>query len=247
MYNFNIIKLDAIPSSNDFLKQRHYENSAKNDDLCWAGFQTKGRGQHQNRWNAAAGKNLTFSIYKVFEGFSLGQSFLLNAAVCVAVVEALKEIGLFDTKVKWPNDILSANKKIGGILIENSTQSKSIKSSVIGIGLNVNQIDFEGLPQASSLMLASGKKWELEAVLKQLLFRLRLVFDAFEQGERASFLAPYNALLWQRKEPSEFSRGEHSFLATLMGVEKNGKALIELPNREQHAYSFNELKMNYRV
>ena len=114
MYNFNIIKLDAIPSTNDFLKQKYQQQEAKDDDVVWALHQTKGRGQQQNTWISSAGENLTVSVYKVFTDFFVSEAFLLNTAVCMAIINTISSFRLTDIKVKWPNDILSENKKNRG-------------------------------------------------------------------------------------------------------------------------------------
>jgi len=245
MYNFNIIKLDAIPSTNNYLKARHHIGKIKNDDLCWAAFQSEGRGQHQNKWRAAAGKNLTFSVYKGFSSFSATESFLLNTAVCAALVKALFDLGLFDIKIKWPNDILSDNKKIGGVLIENIIQSQAIVGSIIGIGLNVNQTHFDGLPHAGSVQSNLGEIIPVSTVLSHVLFQLRKVFDVFEEGDRTSFLTAYNASLWKRNETHPFSRAEASFMATLVEVDQSGRAHIRQGNQQIDAYCYGELKMSY--
>lgn len=245
MYNFNIIKLDAIPSTNDYLKQRHHQRTAKDDDLCWAAYQEQGRGQFQNKWTALSGKNLTFSVYKRFHSLSVTESFFLNAAVCTALINAISDLGLSDTKVKWPNDILSANKKLGGVLIENMIHSKQIIGSIIGIGLNVNQTQFEGLPHAGSIQLNLGKKISIEEVLGHILFQLRSVFDTFSIGHRKPFLADYNAILWKRGEAHLFYTKKKSFLATLLEVSQNGQAHIMQANQRREIYSYGTLKMSY--
>lgn len=245
MYSFNVIKLDAISSTNDYLKQRHHDGLAKDEDLCWASYQKHGRGQFQNKWIAGSGKNLTFSVYKRFHSFSVRESFLLNAAVCSALIHAISDLGLSDTKVKWPNDIMSANKKLGGVLIENMIHSNQIIASVIGIGLNVNQTQFERLPHAGSLKLILGKRIPIEEVLRHVLFQLRRVFDSFSKGEREPFLADYNAILWKCKQRHLFHTKDQSFLASIEEVDYNGQAQILQSNRTIKAYSFGALKMSY--
>ena len=195
MYNFNLIKLGAISSTSDFLKEKYHQGKVKNNDLILASYQNKGRGQHNNSWVAASGDNITFSLFSNFQDFSLPEKFLLNAAVCSAIVKALSDIGLFDTKIKWPNDILSENRKIGGILIENIVRKNAIVSSIIGVGINVNQIRFENLPNAISIRQILNKKLDLCHVLKVLLYHLREMLDNLLQGNKRNYLDQYNTLL----------------------------------------------------
>ena len=92
--------------------------------------------------------------------------FKLNAVVCLGIIYALKKLSIPGLSIKWPNDILSENKKIGGILIENFFNKSKIKASVIGVGLNLNQEKFEKLPKATSLKIITGEKWASKIILK---------------------------------------------------------------------------------
>ena len=111
-------------------------------------------------WQSEPHKNLTFSLFKVFPKLTVKNSFVINCAVTLGVVKALEEIYKIDFKLKWPNDILSDENKIGGILIENIIKRDRFSGSIIGIGININQELFEGLPRASSLFLKTGYKAE---------------------------------------------------------------------------------------
>ncbi len=247
MYNFNIIKLDAISSTSDLLKEKYHQGKVKNNDLILAAYQNKGRGQHNNRWVAASGENITFSIFSTFQDFSLPEKFLLNAAVCSAIVKALSGIGLFDTKIKWPNDILSENRKIGGILIENIVRKNTIVASIIGVGINVNQIQFENLPNASSLRQILNKKLDLYHVLKVLLYHLREMLDNLLQGNKRNYLDQYNTLLWKRDETRLFEVKQNQVKAVLREVDENGKAKLEFEKGKMISFNTTELKIPYTI
>ncbi|MGC1633385.1 MAG: biotin--[acetyl-CoA-carboxylase] ligase [Gelidibacter sp.] len=148
-----IIKLDAIDSTNTYLKQLSIDGNAEDGLAAVAKFQTHGRGQMGTVWDSQEAKNLTFSVFKDVSFVNIAQHFYISMAVSLAVYEALNSMGLQRISVKWPNDILSDNKKIAGILIENVIKLNVISGSVIGIGLNVNQTDFADLQSASSLLL----------------------------------------------------------------------------------------------
>ena len=146
-----IIKLNATNSTNTYLKNLIKEKPIADLSCVWALSQTQGRGQQGASWVAEPGKNLTFSVFKKFDQLPSEYHFLLNMEVSLAIFRALKKLYIPDLAVKWANDILSAKKKICGILIENTLHKEYITASVIGIGLNVNQLFFNDLPNVSSL------------------------------------------------------------------------------------------------
>ena len=119
MSKYNIIKLDAISSTNDYLKKKYKSNNCKDGDIIWTKEQTHGKGQRENKWISQKGKSLTISVYKEFDKFKVSNSFVLNALISTSIVKTLDKIGLKKIRIKWPNDIMSGNKKLGGILIEN--------------------------------------------------------------------------------------------------------------------------------
>ena len=148
--------------------------------MVWASDQTGGRGQQGTVWNSEAGKNLTISVLKKFNALGTENQFYLNIAVSLAVYETLKALNIPEICVKWPNDIMSGSKKLCGILIENMVKARNISASVIGIGLNVNQEEFPGLPQATSMMNATGKSFDLIEVLYRLLEQLKIYLESLE-------------------------------------------------------------------
>ena len=126
MSHFNIIKLDAISSTNEFLKKKCKSSKCKDGEIIWAKDQTNGKGQSLNKWLSQRGKSLTVSVYKEFDQLRTSNAFVLNACITLSIVNVLKKIGLNEVSIKWPNDIMAGNKKIGGILIENIIKSEYI-------------------------------------------------------------------------------------------------------------------------
>ena len=193
---FNIIKLDAISSTNDYLKKKYKSSNCKDGDLIWAKEQTQGKGQRENRWLSQKGKSLTISIYKEFNEFKVSNSFILNAIVSLSIVKTLKIIGLKEVRIKWPNDIMSGNKKLGGILIENFLKSEFISSSIIGIGLNINEEKFEDLPNATSLYMEINQKFKLKKILNILIQEL-LKFFNLQEDKQNMIIDMYSSYLWK--------------------------------------------------
>ncbi len=164
-----IIKVSAIDSTNSFAR-KFYEGDPDFEPVCVQAYhQTRGRGQRGAGWVSKPGENLTFSILYPQKKLAVSRHFLLSATISLAVIENLELFSIPNLKVKWPNDILSARKKVGGILIENVLKTDRIVASIIGIGLNVNQTNFEDLEQAGSLKTVTGKTYSLDDLLEELV------------------------------------------------------------------------------
>src|SRR5690606_19136613 len=157
--------------TNAHLKSMAAANNFLDEMVLVTENQLEGKGQMGNKWHSQQGKSLTVSVFKKTM-LSIDKQFYLNMAVSLAVENTLKIFKIPDINIKWPNDILSANKKAGGILIENFVKSSMINGSVIGIGLNVNETELPGLPQATSLKMISGEDYDKKKILAILLQEL---------------------------------------------------------------------------
>lgn len=172
-----IIKLNAIDSTNAFLKRLIQEKQLPDYTVVTARKQTEGRGQMGTSWQTEPDKNLIASVFKKVSCIESDSQFLLSMAVSLAVIKTLEHFEIPDLKVKWPNDILSANKKICGILIETFIKQGVMDAAIIGIGLNVNQVNFPGLSSATSMQNQKGKEYEIEVVRDQLVTQLAYFAD----------------------------------------------------------------------
>ncbi len=159
-----------IDSTNSYLQNLLDKGEDVADNVVVTDFQTSGKGQGKNVWQSEDGKNLLFSIALDMSFLKAEDQFLLTQMVSVAMINVLKnylpEENLF---IKWPNDIYFNNKKIAGILIKNEIKGIMLGTSIIGIGLNVNQTDFnESLPNPISMKMITGKDYDLEEVLMEV-------------------------------------------------------------------------------
>ncbi|WP_313791463.1 biotin--[acetyl-CoA-carboxylase] ligase [Lacinutrix neustonica] len=203
-----IIKLDAIDSTNTFLKEISSAEALEDYTVVTAKVQTKGKGRMGNAWNSKSSKNLTFSVFKYLNGVTFDNQFYLSIVVALAITRTLKAYNIPKLFVKWPNDILSADKKVGGILIENVIKKNSLAYSIIGIGLNVNQIEFEQLPRASSLKKISGQTYDLDEILQQVLIHLNHYFTLLDAGNTEVLRAAYESQLFRKNKPSTFENAK---------------------------------------
>ena len=169
----SLIKLSAIDSTNDYLKVLSRNQIIENFTTVVAEKQTQGKGQMGATWISEEGKNLIMSILIKEVLQDVDAIFHLNVAVALSIFEVLNETKVPNLSIKWPNDIMSDHKKIAGILIENSIKSDGKFESVVGIGVNVNQQNFENLPKASSMALVSNSEFDLDELLHKIIFQIK--------------------------------------------------------------------------
>ena len=202
-------------------------------------FQTAGKGQAGNSWESAAGQNLLCSILLYPHNIPLDKHFVLSQIVSLAVVELLQSKGV-ECKIKWPNDIYWNDKKIAGILIENSLRSNRIESSIVGIGLNVNQMNFESdAPNPVSLRQIIAKKWLVAQLLKELIDYIQMIYKwDIMQVQQVYIERMYRfGSIHLFKIP-----GGETFKARIAQVEPDGQLKLDLLNGQIAGYYFKEIE-----
>lgn len=239
-----IIKLNAIDSTNSYLISLSKKENLDVPTLVVAEEQIKGRGQLGASWQSKPLQSLTFSIYNKFTNLSSSSLFAINFAVSIAVYKALNKLMVPQLAIKWPNDIMSHSKKLAGILIENQLKDGLIVSTVIGIGLNVNEEKIEGLPNATSMLLETGKKFILEEVLTLLSEEIIQQLHLLENKNTSFFKTIYDSLLFKKNKISVFE-DKHGirFNGIIKGVTKMGELLVE--NEEDEILSFQLKEIKY--
>ncbi len=240
----NIIKLNAIDSTNSYLKKLAKETQLSDETVVVTDHQVSGRGQMGNGWLSREGQSLTFSMFKVYDGLRIEDQFMISMATSMGILKALKALNIPAISIKWPNDILSAKSKVGGILIENVLERSFIKHSVIGIGLNVNETIFPDLPKASSLKLETGKNFIVEEVLQEILEN---VFSKLRNLNESSFLMlkeEYESNLFQKNVISVFETPEGlRFNGIIKGVSDIGELLVETENDPLRKFQLKEVRL----
>ncbi|WP_158838106.1 biotin--[acetyl-CoA-carboxylase] ligase [Polaribacter sp. L3A8] len=225
-----IIKLSATDSTNSFLKDLSRNSPLENYTTVVAINQTKGRGQQQSKWVSEPYKNLTFSIFTSFNDLKIIHKKYLNFAISLSIYDVLLANTLSKIAIKWPNDILSANHKICGILIENTFFGDKIKNSFIGIGLNVNQEIFpEHLTNATSLKLETAIEYNLDTLLDTILVALQKNIKLLDAKEFNVLEERYLSVLYKRNIPTMFKNSKDEiFMGMISGVSDFGKLQVLL-------------------
>ena len=205
--------------------------------------QTSGRGQMDASWEVEAGKSLTFSVFCKFSDLRIADYKYLNYCVSLSVYEAIKYLKLPRLAIKWPNDIMSANKKIAGILIENTLNFNKINSSIIGIGINVNQNSFSNeLPNASSIKIILNKETDLKFLMNKFLRSLKEKTDVLKRKEYSFLEKEYLSVLYKKNVPSMFKNNQNIlFMGKIIGIADNGNIRIELDNETIEDFGLKEI------
>jgi len=186
--------------------------------------QTQGRGQRGNTWLSEPGLNLTFSLLLKPAFLLARQQFQLSMAVALACQRCLTQLGV-PALVKWPNDLMIAEQKAGGILIENTLRGNGIGASIVGIGLNVNQQRFV-LPTATSVALATGRLHALDEVLELLCDTLEAEYLQLKQ-QRFDLKTRYESVLYWKGFQRTFCNAQGSrFAGIIEGVEDDGRLRV---------------------
>jgi BirA family biotin operon repressor/biotin-[acetyl-CoA-carboxylase] ligase len=223
---FRVLHFDQLESSNIHAQALIKQGEIKHGDVILTDYQQQGKGQLSTKWDSEANENLLFSLYLQLS-WPADRLFQLSKMASLAVYDLLDNLAVPELKIKWPNDILLNSKKICGILIENSIQANRAIHTVIGIGLNVNQLTFPEFDrQATSLKETLGREFDRDQLLKQLLncFSVRLNQFAHHQE---SLDRGYQEVLFGRDRKLEFESEGNTFKAVLKGVDQYGRLMLE--------------------
>lgn len=241
-----VIKLNATPSTNDYLKDLINQQIVENFTVVTTDNQTNGRGQMGAKWESGTGKNLTMSVLVKDLLLDIDQIYSLNVAVAVSVIQALESYKIPQLSIKWPNDIMSANFKIGGILIENSIKSSGEIFSIVGIGINVNQENFESLPKASSLRNVSGQLYNKDELMMVIVEFIRKNYNALVNKNTTLIWEKYRNTLFKRYLPMPFeSNFGNKFMGIIQNVSTDGKLEILLENDSIQQFEVKSVTMLY--
>jgi len=242
----HIIKLSATDSTNSYLRNKCIKESVEDYTVIVADHQTKGRGQVGTKWTSEAGKNLVFSVFKSLKSLNIEHPFYISMITSLSIENALIKVNIPHLKIKWPNDILSDNQKICGILIENVFKKNSLNSTIIGIGLNVNQTQFNDLLNASSLKLKTGINYDLNEILITILNELKSYFNLYENGELFAIKQEYESKLFRINKPSTFKKSDGTlFSGYIKGISNSGKLNILVEDESIKKFDLKEVQLLY--
>lgn len=254
---FRLIQLDEVDSTNNFLRHLDTHGDCRMT-LVTAEYQSAGRGADTNRWESAKGENLLFSLRVTFSDLPVSRMFAISEATALAIRDSLtltvsKGEGTLPItlpvgrgfSVKWPNDIYYGDSKVAGILIENDLQGSKVRSSVIGVGINVNQRHFvSDAPNPRSLADIVGHDVERRLVLERFMERITHYINMIDGGEKEALDAlheSYKMHLYRRGEKHKYVDEMGVFCATLVDVEPSGHLILLDEEGRHRRYAFKEV------
>jgi len=224
-----LIWLPECASTNSEAQALLGQNRASEGCTIITDFQTQGRGQRGNRWEAAPGENLTLSVVWQPTFLAASQQFLLSQAVALALHEWAQALlgGDPKLKVKWPNDLYFGHQKLAGILIENALSGTKIQHSIVGIGVNINQQQF-GPGLATSLSLLTGRFYAREPLAARLLECLERRYLQLRAGQIGALRASYLQALYRYQETHSFEVAGRLVSGQIIGVEEDGRLVVAI-------------------
>ncbi|MDC7995838.1 biotin--[acetyl-CoA-carboxylase] ligase [Altibacter sp. HG106] len=241
-----VIKLNATASTNSYLKEWALKNATATEVAVWAKHQTAGRGQQGTSWDSSAGEGLACSVLKRFSDTDMAMLPKLQIGVALAVKEALEAVGVKRLELKWPNDILSDAKKLGGILIENRWQASRELTSIVGIGVNVNQNAFINLPKATSMYLESGRTYEIAEVFQAVSVSVMTILQTLEKRSFDELRKAYEATLFRLGERGTFESPTGAvFQGVILGISETGALQVAKDTGAVETFQHKEIALRY--
>ena len=222
-----ITVLDSVDSTNLWVAARDQD-----PEVCFAEFQSAGRGRRGRSWVSPFGANLYMSLSWRFDEWPPGFT-ALGMVTAIAAVRALRELGLEDVRIKWPNDLVAAGRKLGGVLIDIQGEPPGATRAVIGLGLNVRmpaaaatQID---QPWMDLTTLADGNPPDRNALAAGLIEALVTALGEFETAGFAAFTDDWQALDLVAGKAVALHSHEHTVTGVAAGVDEQGALLLKTP------------------
>ena len=235
-----LIFLPKCRSTSDTAADMLKKGILKEGGIIITNHQHAGKGQRGNTWISDENKNLTFSLVLKPDFLNPSDSFALNILVSVSILNVLKGLDKSSFRIKWPNDLMYLDHKLGGILIENSIRGTKIENSIIGIGLNVNQIYFANQFKATSLARIFKKSFNLNELLNKIIRQLEDQLSILKSGNLPLLKTTYlNNLYWLNEKHTFISSAKFNGIIT--GIDQIGRLEVET-EKGLEKFNFKEIK-----
>lgn len=237
-----IVRLDEVDSTNNYANRQIRERSVSEGTVFLAYDQTAGRGQQKNSWESAPGENLVFSIVLAPEFLEIRDQFMLSKVVTLGIYSALNKY-VVELKIKWPNDIYAGNKKLGGILIENSIMNGLLRNSIVGIGINVNQeVFYSNAPNPVSLKMLTKEHFDCDSVLNEILSGVDRYYKLLQNEEFAIVNREFESVLFRINQMHSYRTDNEVFQGEILGVNEIGQLIIRKADGQVLEFHFKEVE-----
>ena len=239
------IHLEQIDSTNAYLQRQQSEHDIRNWVVS-ADEQTAGKGMGSNGWESEVGKNLTFSLALGMGFLPAERQFLLSEAVALGIIEVLDTLLPSEKlSIKWPNDIYFENRKLAGILINSTIKANMMDVSIIGIGLNVNQMKFQDWPtHPISLKMVTGKEYDLKPLLEQIAERILIKVQQLKSSP-TSIEKDYLKRLFRYRTWADYEIEGKILRLFMTGIDSFGR--LQLLDTENKPYCFDIKEIRFVI
>jgi BirA family biotin operon repressor/biotin-[acetyl-CoA-carboxylase] ligase len=231
LFGSHKIILSDVDSTNNFAAKLINEGLCGHGSVIMAENQSNGRGQQGAIWQSEPKLNLLFSIILCSEQLSKLKPIHINWLVSICLVDALKQFDI-SACIKWPNDIMVGEKKIAGMLIENKFQGSQLKQSIVGVGLNVNQLSFD-ISKATSMKLQTGISYTVEELLNSFILNFRKNEYLLSVDHSKSLKKRYLERLFGLNKQRFFKNESGEFEGEIIGVDDSGQLLIACQGKQK--------------
>lgn len=238
-----LILLETVDSTNNYIANLIKSDNIQHGTAILSYHQENGRGQRGSVWKSEPNKNIAFSIYLKHSFAQLEDANYLSYAVALSVYDFLKHYNI-TANIKWPNDLLVKNKKIAGVLIENQIVNSQWNSSIVGIGINVNQLFHEETSfYATSMTKLLNCEFNLESLAIQLSENLSHRYQQFKNKEFSLLTNSFHKAMWKIGEYVHAEIAGEQKTVRILGANSQGLLLLEVDEKEA-AFDIKEVKFN---
>lgn len=237
-----IIEIKSVKSTNTYASEILKTKNIKEGTIIFSPDQSAGRGLGQNSWESEKNKNLTFSIILFPYFLPIDEHYLLSKVISLGIYDYAKS-KVSEIKIKWPNDIYYKDRKVAGILIENSIKGSTINHSIAGIGFNLNQeVFYSNAPNPVSLKQVTGKNYSVEQELVDIREAIQKYYLKLKNGQRNEINSEYIKALYRFNKPFNFRWKNRVFLAKITGVNEYGHLQLLTSENEKKEFEFKEIE-----
>ena len=240
--NLKYYHFDQLDSTNAYLQRMQSEHDIRNW-VASADEQTAGKGMGSNGWESETGKNLTFSLAVGMGFLPAERQFLLSEAVALGIIEVLdKTLPTEQLSIKWPNDIYYGNCKLSGILINSTIKANMMDLSIIGIGLNVNQMRFQDWPtHPISLKMITGNEYDLKPLLKQIASQVIKKVKLLK-SDPTSIEQDYLKRLFRYQTWADYEVGGKVRRLFMTGIDSFGRLMLVDETNNSYCFDIKEIR-----
>lgn len=240
----NVITVDRVASTNDYFKENLSKFKPQDEgSAILAVEQFAGKGQRGNIWKSEPGKNIITSILIYPHFLRIDQQFTLSCAICLGIFNWLKTKTDQKVQIKWPNDIYVNDQKIIGVLIENTIKGNKIATSIIGIGININQTSFGDTQHITSLKSITKQEetYHIQSLATELYQFLDIEYKRLKNQDQDQQLLAFNQNLFRRDEMKKYMVNETEIEGKIIQVLSNGLLQVLIAN-EIKEFNLQEIK-----